>query len=396
MPQIGDVVILDGVRTAVGSYGGSLASMRPIETGTLVAKEAIQRSGVEAAEVDHAVFGHIVTTGDEDVYLSRAVALNAGMAESSKAMNVNRLCGSAIQSIVSATQLLALGDSKIALAGGAESMSNGVYFLDKARFGYRMGHGEVKDIMLAALHDPFKKEHMGITAERIADRYGFSREEMDAYAVESHVRAKNAIEAGYFKDQILPVSVKQGRKQFVFDQDEHVRFDASLEGMAKLRPAFRKEGSVTAGNASGVNDGAAALVLSTMDEASKRNLKPRARIVSYGFGGVDPDVMGLGPICAVPEAMAKAGLSVADMDVIESNEAFAVQAMAVAKDLEFDPAKVNPNGGAVALGHPVGATGSIITLKLLSELERTGGRYGLATMCIGGGQGIALIIERLG
>lgn len=395
MPHIGDVVIVDGVRTAVGTYGGSLASMRPIETGTLVAQEAIRRSGVEAEEVDHSVFGHIVATGDEDVYLSRAIGLNAGLPQSSKAMNVNRLCGSAIQSIVSVAQMIALGDSTIALAGGAESMSNGVYFLDKARFGYRMGHGELRDLMLAALHDPFKKEHMGITAERIAERYGFTREEIDAFAVESHRRAIKAIEAGYFKDQILPVSVKQGRKQFVFEQDEHVRADASTEGMAKLRPAFKKDGVITAGNSSGVNDGAAAMVLTSQQEAEKRGLKPRARIVSYGFGGVDPEVMGLGPVCAVPDAMAKAGLRVSDMDVIESNEAFAAQAMAVAKDLEFDPAKVNPNGGAVALGHPVGATGSIITIKLMNELERTQGRYGLATMCIGGGQGIALIIERL-
>jgi len=389
------VVIVDGARTAIGGFGGSLSSFAPAELGTIAAREAIAKSGVPAEEIEHAVFGHIITTSPADAYLSRHIALNAGMKESSVAFHLNRLCGSSIQSLVSAAQMLMLGDCKLALAGGAEVMSRGVYYIENARFGQRMGDGRMVDMTTGVLADPFDSGHMGVTAERVAERYGLTREQLDEYAVESHNRAQHAQEQGYFDSQIVPVEVKKGRKSFTFDRDEHVREDATLEGMAKLAPAFKKDGVVTAGNASGINDAACAMVMTTAKEASRRGLKPRARIVSYGFGGVAPEVMGLGPICAVPAAMEKAGLSIQDMDVIESNEAFAAQAMAVSRELDFDPAKVNPNGSGISLGHPVGATGSIITLKTLYELERINGRYGLMTMCIGGGQGIAMIVEKL-
>ena len=392
--NISDVVILDGARTAIGGFGGSLSTLAPAELGTVVAKEAIKRAGVEPTDIDHSVFGHIITTGPQDAYLSRHVALNAGLTTASAAFNVNRLCGSAVQSVISAAQLIAMGDSKMALAGGAESMSQGAYVLPQMRQGQRMGDGRAIDMTVGALSDPFGSGHMGMTAERIAERYGYSRDDLDAFAAESHRRAAAAIEQGYFKEQIVPVTVKQGRKEFVFEQDEHVRPGTTAESLGKLKPAFKKDGIVTPGNASGLNDGAAAMVLTSAQEAEKRGLKPRARFVSYSFAGVDPDVMGLGPIPAVKEALEKAGLTVADLDVIESNEAFAAQAMAVTESLELPADKVNPNGGAVALGHPVGATGSIIIIKALAELERINGRYALITMCIGGGQGIALILER--
>lgn len=395
MSNISDIVILDGARTAVGTFGGSLSTCTPAELGTHASKAAIEKSGVAAEEIEHAVFGHIISTGTADAYLSRQIALNVGMKESSVAFHLNRLCGSSIQSLISAAQMLALGDCKLALAGGAEVMSRGVYYLENARFGQRMGDGRMVDMTTGVLADPFDSGHMGMTAERVAERYGLTREQLDEYAVMSHQRAAHAIKEGYFKSQITPVEVKQGRKSFIFEEDEHVRHDASLEGMAKLRPAFKKDGVVTAGNASGINDAACAMVMTTAQEAEKRGLTPRARIVSYGFCGVAPEVMGLGPIGAVPVALERAGLKLDDMDVIESNEAFAAQAMAVSKDLGFDPAKVNPNGSGISLGHPVGATGSIITLKTLYELERINGRYGLMTMCIGGGQGIAMIVEKL-
>lgn len=395
MSNISDIVILDGARTAVGTFGGSLSTCTPAELGTHASKAAIEKSGVAAEEIEHAVFGHIISTGTADAYLSRQIALNVDMKESSVAFHLNRLCGSSIQSLISAAQMLALGDCKLALAGGAEVMSRGVYYLENARFGQRMGDGRMVDMTTGVLADPFDSGHMGMTAERVAERYGLTREQLDEYAVMSHQRAAHAIKEGYFKSQITPVEVKQGRKSFIFDEDEHVRHDASLEGMAKLRPAFKKDGVVTAGNASGINDAACAMVMTTAQEAEKRGLTPRARIVSYGFCGVAPEVMGLGPIGAVPVALERAGLKLDDMDVIESNEAFAAQAMAVSKDLGFDPAKVNPNGSGISLGHPVGATGSIITLKTLYELERINGRYGLMTMCIGGGQGIAMIVEKL-
>jgi len=395
MSNISNVVIVDGARTAVGGFGGSLSGFSPADLGTFASKAAIDKSGVDAEEIEHAVFGHIIATGTADAYLSRQISLNVGMKESSVAFHMNRLCGSSIQSLISTAQMLALGDCKLALAGGTEVMSRGVYFLENARFGQRMGDGRLVDMTTGVLADPFDSGHMGMTAERVAERYGLSRDELDAYAAQSHNRAQNAIEQGYFKSQITPVEVKKGRKSFTFDTDEHVRMDATVEGMAKLSPAFKKDGVVTAGNASGINDAACAMVMTTEEEAGRCGLKPRARIVAYGFGGVAPEVMGLGPICAVPMAMERAGLKIEDMDVIESNEAFAAQAMAVSKELGFDPAKVNPNGSGISLGHPVGATGSIITLKTLYELERINGRYGLMTMCIGGGQGIAMIVEKL-
>lgn len=393
--KLSDIVILDGVRTPIGSFGGSLSSMTPAQLGTIAANEAISRSGVDPQDIDHSVFGHIITTGPQDAYLARHIGLNAGLPQSSAALNVNRLCGSSVQSLISAAQLLMMGDSQITLAGGAESMSQGGYLLPGARQGFRLGDTKTVDLTMGTLSDPFGSGHMGITAENIAAQYDLSRDDLDQFAVESHRRASAAIEAGYFDNQIVPVTVKQGRKNVEVSRDEHVRADASLDGLGKLKPAFKKDGLVTAGNASGLNDGAAALVLTTAQEAEQRGLKPRARFVSYAFAGVDPSVMGLGPIPAVEKALKQAGLTVSDLDVIESNEAFAAQAMAVSHSLGFPADKVNPNGGAVALGHPVGATGSILAVKLIAELERSQGRYGLITMCIGGGQGIALIIERI-
>ena len=395
MPNISDVVILDGARTAIGTFGGSLSTCTPAELGVAASIEAISKSGVGAEEIEHAVFGHIIQTGTDDAYLSRQISLNSGMKETSVAFHINRLCGSSIQSLISTAQMLALGDCKLALAGGTEMMSRGVYFLENARFGQRMGDGRLVDMTTGVLTDPFNSGHMGMTAEHIADRYGLSRDQLDAYAVQSHNRAQNAIEQGYFKSQIVPVEVKKSHKSFTFDTDEHVRFDVTVEGMGKLPAAFKKDGVVTAGNSSGINDAGCAMVMTTEKEAIRRGLKPRARIVSYSFGGVAPEVMGLGPICAVPIAMERAGLKIEDMDVIESNEAFAAQAMAVSQELGFNPKKVNPNGSGISLGHPVGATGAIITLKTLYELERINGKYGLMTMCIGGGQGIAMIVEKL-
>ncbi len=394
--KLTDVVILDGARTAIGSFGGSLSALTPAELGTCAAKEAVSRSGVAADDIDHAVFGHIITTGPQDAYVARHIALNTGMPASSAAFNVNRLCGSAVQSVVSAAQMIVMGDSRIALAGGTESMSQGAYLLPNVRKGLRMGDGRAVDMTVGILSDPFGSGHMGLTAERIAQQYDLSREDLDAFSAESHRRAARAIENGYFAGQIVPVTVKQGRKEILFAQDEHVRAGTTVESLAGLKPAFRQDGIVTPGNASGINDGAAAMVLTSAAEAAKRGLKARARLVGYAFSGVNPEVMGLGPIPAVRQVLQQTGLAVADLDVIESNEAFAAQALAVSRELGLPDDKVNPNGGAVALGHPVGATGSILIIKTLAELERTGGQYGLITMCIGGGQGIALIIERLG
>ena len=393
--KITDVVILDGARTPIGAFGGGLSSLSPAELGTIAAKAAIERSGIDPKDIDHAVYGHIITTSPQDAYLARHIALNVGMPASSGAFNVNRLCGSSVQSVISAMQLIMLGDSEIALAGGAESMSQGAYILPQARSGLRMGDGSVIDMTIGILSDPFGSGHMGITAENIANQYQLTREQLDQFSVESHQKACAAIARGHFDSQITPVTVKRGRKELVITQDEHPRADASLEGMAKLKAVFKKGGMVTAGNASGLNDGAAALVLTSQQQASQRGLTPRARFVAYAFAGVNPDVMGLGPIDAVNKALAQANLTIADLDVIESNEAFAAQAIAVATTLELPPQKLNPNGGAVGLGHPVGATGAILIIKALAELERINGRYGLITMCIGGGQGIALIIERV-
>jgi len=393
--KLTDVVILDSARTAIGGFGGSLSSLSPADLGTFVAKEAINRSAVPAEDIDHSVFGHIISTGPADAYVARHIGLNAGLQQGSAAFNVNRLCGSGVQSVISAAQMIIMGDSQIALAGGVESMSQGAYVLPNVRTGLRMGDGKVVDMTLGILSDPFGSGHMGLTAERIAQKYGLSRADLDVFSAESHRRASHAINSGYFKEQIVPVAVKQGRKEFIFEQDEHVRAETTVESLSGLKPAFANDGIVTPGNASGLNDGAAAMILTSAAEAEKRGLKARARLVGYAFAGVDPGLMGLGPIPAVRRVLERTGLSVADLDVIESNEAFAAQALAVSKELSLPPDKVNPNGGAVALGHPVGATGSILIIKTLAELERTGGRYGLITMCIGGGQGIALIVESI-
>jgi acetyl-CoA C-acetyltransferase len=331
----------------------------------------------------------VIHTEARDMYFSRVACIKGGLPQDTTALTVNRLCGSGLQAIVSATQAIQLGDADVALGGGAESMSRGAYIMPTLRWGQRMNDGGVIDMMVGALTDPFDTVHMGITAEKI------TREEQDEFAVESHRRAIHAIDKGYFKDQILPIELKTRKGTTVFERDEHPRADASREGMAKLRAAFKKDGTVTAGNASGINDGAAAVVLMEKSAAEKARLKPMARLVSYGLAGVDPKIMGIGPVAACQKALAKAGLKVEDMDVVESNEAFAVQALAVSCDLKFDSRKTNPNGGAVGLGHPIGATGAVLTVKALYELQRIGGRYALVTMCIGGGQGIAAVFERL-
>lgn len=388
------VVILSAVRTAIGSFGGSLSGHAPTALATAVAAEAIARSGISAAEVGTTVFGSVIHTEPKDMYLSRVAAIGAGVPETSPALTLNRLCGSGLQAVVTAAEQIMLGNAEVALAGGAESMSRAGHLVTQGRAGQKMGDLAALDMMLGALHDPFGHGHMGITAETIAEQDGIDRATQDAFAVESHCRAARAIAEGRFRDQILPVAVKRGREEALFDTDEHVRPGVTLEEMAALRPAFRRDGSVTAGNASGINDGAAALVLMDAEQAGRRGLKPLARIVAAGLGGVAPRVMGLGPVPAVQQALSRAGLTVAELDVIESNEAFAAQACAVSNRLGFPADRVNPNGGAIALGHPVGASGAIILTKLVHELARRQGRYGLATMCIGGGQGIAVIVER--
>lgn len=387
-----DIVIVSAVRTAIGDFGGSLKERTPTELGILTARAAIERAGIDAGDVGQAFYGNVIHTEPRDMYLSRTIALGAGVGEHAPALTVNRLCGSGLQAIVSGIQAIALGDTEVVLAGGAESMSRAGYMLPAARWGAKMGDVQAVDMMTAALHDPFGHGHMGITAENVAERHGIGRDQQDAFAVESHRRAAAAIAAGYFREQIVPV-VQQSRKgEAVFDTDEHVRADASLEGMAALRTAFRKDGTVTAGNASGLNDGAASVVLMSAEAASRLGAKPLARVLSYGHAGVAPEVMGLGPVPAMNIALQRAGLQADALDVIESNEAFAAQACAVTAELGLDPARVNPNGGAVALGHPIGASGAIITTKLVHEMQRTGARLGAATMCIGGGQGIALIL----
>lgn len=390
-----EVVIVSGVRTAIGDFGGALKDVAPTELGAQVTREAIKRAGVAPEEIGHVVFGNVIQTEPKDMYLARVCAMNGGIPKETPALTLNRLCGSGLQAIISAAQAVTLGDADVALAGGAESMSRSGYVMPSARWGQRMGDGALVDWMVGALSDPFDKQHMGVTAERIAAKWNISRDAQDQFALESHRRAARALAEGRFKSQILPIELKSKKGPVAFDTDEHVRPDVTIEDMQKLKTVFQKDGSVTAGNASGLNDAAAAVVLMDRATADKKGLKPLARLVAYGHAGVDPAIMGIGPVPAVTSAMKKAGLTVADMDVIESNEAFAAQACAVAADLKFDPAKVNPNGGAVALGHPIGATGCIITIKALYELERIGGRYALVTMCIGGGQGIAAIFERV-
>lgn len=389
-----DIVILGAARTAIGSFGGSLASLPPIDLGTVAAKAALERSGVAADQIGAVVFGHVINTEPRDMYLSRVVAMNAGVPEGTPAMNVNRLCGSGVQAMVSAAQALMLGDADFALAGGAECMSRSPYALPVARWGQKMGDTRAIDMMTGALTCPFGTGHMGVTAENVAREHGISRADQDAFALESQARAARAIAEGRFRDQITPVEISARKGPVLFDQDEHPKA-TTLEALAGLKTVFQKDGTVTAGNASGINDGAGAFVLARADAAARAGLVPRARIVGYAVAGVRPEVMGIGPVPAVRALLARTGLKAGDFDVIESNEAFAAQALAVSRELGFDPAKVNPNGGAIALGHPVGASGAIIAVKALYELERIGGRLGLVTMCIGGGQGIALAIERV-
>ncbi|MFP7672457.1 acetyl-CoA C-acyltransferase family protein [Marivita sp. S0852] len=389
-----DIVILDGARTAIGTFGGALAGTPPIDLGATAAKAAMERSGVEGGQIGTVVFGHVINTEPRDMYLSRVAALQAGIPETTPAMNVNRLCGSGAQAIVSAIQSLMLGDAEFALAGGAESMSRAPYIVPDQRWGAKMGDIRTLDMMLGALNCPFGTGHMGVTAENVAAEHDITRDAQDQFAMTSQDRAAKAISEGRFASQIVPVDVKKRREVVLFETDEHPKA-TSLDTLGGLRTVFQKDGTVTAGNASGINDGAAALCLSTADAATKAGLTPKARILGYAHAGVRPEVMGIGPVPAVEALLKRTGLSVSDFDVIESNEAFAAQALAVNKGLGLDPAKVNPNGGAIALGHPVGATGAIITVKALYELERIGGSKALITMCIGGGQGIALAIERL-
>ncbi|SNX69676.1 acetyl-CoA C-acetyltransferase [Cereibacter ovatus] len=387
-----DIVLLSGVRTAIGSFGGALAAIPPADLATTVTRAALDRAGVEPGQIGHVVFGHILNTEPRDMYLSRIAAIAAGIPPEVPAMNVNRLCGSGAQAIVSAMQSLMLGDADFALAGGAESMSRAPYLLPAARWGQKMGDVRALDMMTGALNCPFGTGHMGVTAEIVAERHGITRAAQDAFALESQTRAARAIAEGRFASQIVPVEIASRKGPTTFAQDEHPK-PTTPEALAALRPAFRKDGTVTAGNASGINDGAAALILARADAAS--HLKPLARVIGYAHAGVEPEVMGLGPIPAVRALCARTGLTPQDFDVIESNEAFAAQALAVSHALDLDPAKVNPNGGAIALGHPVGATGAIVTVKALHELHRNGARRALVTLCIGGGQGIALALERL-
>jgi acetyl-CoA C-acetyltransferase len=389
-----EVVVLSGVRTAVGKYGGSLKDLPPADLGAAVVREAVSRSGVEPAEVGHVVFGNVIHTETRDMYLSRVAAVNGGLPVETPAFTLNRLCGSGLQAIVSAAQLVMLGDTDAALAGGVESMSRGLYGVPAMRWGARMGETSASDMMVGALTDPFDDCHMGVTAENVAGKWGISREDQDALAVQSHQRAAKATAEGYFKEQILPIELKSRKGTVTFDTDEHVRADASLEGMAKLRPVFDKNGSVTAGNAAGINDAAAAVVLADAELAERKGLRPMGRLVAYAHAGVEPKYMGIGPVPAVRTVLEKANLKVDDIDVFEVNEAFAAQALAVVRDLSLPEDRTNPNGSGVSLGHPIGATGCILTVKALYELERTGGRRALVTMCIGGGQGIAAIFER--
>jgi len=388
-----EVVILSGARTAIGTFGGSLAGTPPIALGAVAANAAMERAGVAPTQIGAVAFGHVINTEPRDMYLARVAAMDAGIPDTTPAMNVNRLCGSGAQAVISVIQSLMLGDADFGLAGGAECMSRSPHILAAARWGQKMGDAGASDMMIGALNCPFGTGHMGITAENVAAEHDIDRAAQDAFALESQSRAAAAIAEGRFKDQIVPVEVKRRRETVAFDTDEHPK-PTTTEALAGLRSAFQKDGTVTAGNASGINDGAAALVLARAEVAEAQGLKPRARVLGYAHAGVRPDVMGIGPVPAVRNLLERTELAVEDFDAIESNEAFAAQALAVNKGLGLNPAKVNPNGGAIALGHPVGATGAILTVKALYELERIGGAKALITMCIGGGQGIALAIER--
>lgn len=391
-----EVVVVSAVRTAIGTFGGSLKDVPPTELGATVVRESLARANVEGKDVGHVVFGHVVNTEPKDMYLSRVAAIKGGCAIETPAYNVNRLCGSGLQAIVSAAQSIQLGDANIAIGAGAENMSRAPFASLNTRWGARMGDTKMVDMMVGALHDPFDAIHMGVTAENVAKKFDVSREDQDALALESHRRAEQAWAEGRFKDQIVPVVIKGRKGDVVFDKDEHFRDGAKIEDFQKMKPVFVKEnGTVTAANASGINDAAAAVVMMDAETASQRGAKPLARLVGYAHTGVDPLIMGIGPVSASQAVLAKTGLTLAQMDVIEANEAFAAQACAVTKGLGADPAKVNPNGSGISLGHPIGATGAVITVKAIHELQRTGGKYALVTMCIGGGQGIAAIFERL-
>jgi acetyl-CoA C-acetyltransferase len=390
-----EVVVLSGVRTAIGRYGGGLKDTPPTKLAAAVTREAVQRAGVEPQEVGHVVFGNVIHTDVRDMYLARVAAIDGGLPVETPAFTLNRLCGSGLQAIVSAAQAIRLGDVDAAVAGGAESMSRAQYWLPGHRWGQRMGDSATVDAMVGALTDPFHDCHMGVTAENVATKWGVSREDQDALAVESHRRASTATKEGWFVDQILPIEVKSGKQTVPFDTDEHIRHEVDLETMARLRPVFDKNGSVTAGNAAGVNDAAAAVVLMERGAAERRGLQPMGRLVAYSHAGVEPQYMGVGPVPAVRAVLDRAGLKIDELDVIELNEAFAAQALAVMRDLGLPPEKTNPVGSGISLGHPIGATGCLLTVKALYELRRTGGRYALVTMCIGGGQGIAAVFERL-
>ena len=392
--SLNEVVVVSGVRTAVGDFGGSLKDVSPGELGAAVVAEAVKRAGVDSASIGHCAIGNVIHTEPQDMYISRVVALNGGLHHHTPAVTVNRLCGSGLQAIVTAAQQIQLGMCDAAIGGGVESMSRSSYIATGARFGNRMGDGRLIDMMLAALNCPMEKYHMGVTAENVAEKWGVSREDQDAYSLKSHQRAQSAIENGYFKNQILPIELKSRRETRQFDQDEHVRFDAALADFEKLRTVFKEDGTVTAGNASGINDGAAALLLMDAKRAEAEGLPVRARLLKYAFAGVEPKYMGIGPVPAVKNLFEGTDFSVNDIDVWEVNEAFAAQALAVARDLDIPEDRLNPNGSGISLGHPVGATGAIITEKAISELERTGGKYAVVTMCIGGGQGIAALFER--
>jgi len=389
-----EVVLVSAVRTGVGDFGGALKDVPPCDLASLVIRESLSRAKVDPASVGQVFFGHVINTEPRDLYLSRVGALNAGLPQEVAAANVNRLCGSGLQAIISAAQAIMLGDTDVAVGGGAESMSRAPYILPSNRWGARMGDATVVDMLVGALSDPFDTVHMGITAENVAARFEISRQAQDELSVQSHQRASRAWKEGRFASQIVPVQTTVRRKPWTFAADEHVRDDVTVESLAGLRAVFQKDGSVTAGNASGINDGAAAVVLMEAAEAARQGLEPLARLVSYGHAGVEPLFMGIGPVPASRIALKKAGLKVSDLDIIEANEAFAAQACAVAKELDLDPQKVNPNGSGISIGHPVGATGALITTKAVHELQRIGGRYVLVTMCIGGGQGIAAVFER--
>ncbi len=389
-----DVLVLSAVRTAIGKYGGGLAAIPPCDLAAKVVHEAVSRSGATPEHFGHAVFGNVIHTEVRDMYLARVAAVNGGLPAGTPALTLNRLCGSGLQAIVSAAQAIVLGDCDLAVAGGAESMSRGLYWLPGMRWGQRMQDGAVIDAMVGALTDPFDACHMGVTAENVATDFGVSRADQDALAAESHRRAAAAQAAGYFREQIVAVEVPGRKGTVTIDADEHIRPEVSAADMARLRPAFAPDGTVTAGNASGINDAAAAVVLAGRDYAEAHGLAPLGRLVGYAHAGVEPRIMGIGPVPAVRTLLERTGIKLDDIDVFEVNEAFAAQALAVVRELGLPPEKTNPNGSGISLGHPIGATGAILAVKALYELRRTGGRYALTTMCIGGGQGIAAIFER--